>query len=134
MLMTEILFALLVAGILTAVFAGGFRRRGPWASGIWFFVVVLLAAWVGGVWARPVGPPIWGLYWVPFLWIGLLFALLLAAASPTPPPRRLQEPGGQPPGEVSAAAPTSVAVGWFLWALLIGLALGLVFYYVPVAK
>jgi len=124
MLMTELLFAVLVAGIMTVVFAGGFRRPGPWASGLWFFLVVLLAGWVAGAWATPVGPPLWGAYWVPILWFGLLIALLLAAAAP--PRERPQDAlESVQAGNRACATVATVALSWFFWALLIGLAVAI---------
>jgi hypothetical protein len=76
----DLLFALGIGLILTAVFAGLFGRSGPWASIPVFFALIFLAAWAGGVWIAPMGPVIFGVYWVPFVVFGLIFALLLAAA------------------------------------------------------
>jgi hypothetical protein len=125
MILLDLLFAAIVALLLTFVFAGACRRCGPWESALWFFVIVLLVTWVGGVWAEPVGPPLWGIYWVPFLGMGLLVALLLAAATPTPrPPERLPEAKEQPTtdtGAPSAAVTTALALSWLFWALLVAL-------------
>lgn len=127
----DLLFAVVVAIVLTAVFAGGLRRVGPWEGLLWFFLIILFAAWVGGAWMRPIGPPLWGVYWVPFLWFGLLVALLLAAATPSRPPRTREEAAEQA-GAEAAAAGTSVALGVFFWLLLIGLLLTIIIsYFVP---
>lgn len=82
MFFIDLLFALVIALLLTAVFAAGFRRRGPW--GIWwiFLLVIFLAAWAGGVWMTPFGPTLFDVYWLPFVFVGLVAALLLAAAAP----------------------------------------------------
>jgi hypothetical protein len=64
----------------TAVAVGLFGRSGPWASIPVFFALIFLAAWAGGVWIAPMGPVLFGVYWVPFVVFGLIFALLLAAA------------------------------------------------------
>jgi hypothetical protein len=49
-----------------------------------FFLLVFLEAWVGGAWAAPAGTPLWGVYWLPFAFMGFLIALILvAAASPS---------------------------------------------------
>ena len=84
----DFFFALAIAGIVTALFALLLGRRGPWASSPLFFLLIFLAAWAGGVWITPVGPSVWGLYWLPFLVVAVLFALLLAAV--TPPERTPQ--------------------------------------------
>jgi len=88
MLFWDILFAIGIALILTAIFAGLLRRRGPWASFLGFFAVVFLAAWAGGVWIRPVGPVLKGVYWLPFLLFGFVVAIILAATAPRRIPER----------------------------------------------
>ncbi len=84
MFLVHFLFAALVAVLLTAIFAAGFRIRGPWANAAAFFTILLLATWAGGIWHTPFGPPLWGVYWLPFLIVGLIFALMLAAFNLVP--------------------------------------------------
>lgn len=84
MVFPDVLFAFVIGLLFTAIFALGFNRRGPWASIPVFFLLVFLAAWVGGAWAAPAGPALWGVYWLPFAVMGLLIALILAAAAPAP--------------------------------------------------
>jgi hypothetical protein len=83
MVFAHLMLALVMALVLSAIFALGFRRTGPWASVPLFFLIIFLASWAGGIWLAPVGPPLWGTYWLPFLMVGLVFALLLAAIPPT---------------------------------------------------
>jgi hypothetical protein len=86
MMLWEILFAIGIALVMTAIFAVLFRRTGPWASYLVFFAIIFLGAWAAGVWLAPLGPHIFGVYWIPFLVFGLIFALLLAAmVGPSPP-------------------------------------------------
>jgi hypothetical protein len=73
------LFALFAALILSAIFAVGFRKAGPWENIFSHFMLIFLISWAGGVWLSPVGPPLWSAYWLPFLLVGLVVALLLAA-------------------------------------------------------
>jgi hypothetical protein len=77
----QVLCALATAAGLSAIFIAGFRKKGPWDNLLLFFAVVFLASWAGGVWFSPLGPPIGGIYWLPFLSMGLIFALLLAAVT-----------------------------------------------------
>lgn len=84
MVFPDLLFAFIIALFFTIIFSLGFGRRGPWASTPIFFLLVFLAAWVGGAWAAPIGPPLWGGYWLPFAFTGLLIALILVAAAPSP--------------------------------------------------
>jgi hypothetical protein len=82
MFVWDLLFALAVGLVLAAIFSLIFRRTGPWASFFVFFAIIALAAWAGGVWFQPVGPPVFGVFWMPFLIFGFIFAILLAAAAP----------------------------------------------------
>jgi hypothetical protein len=56
-----------------------------------FFTIVFLAAWAGGIWITPAGPAFLGIYWLSFLVIGLLFALLFEMIAGLSRPRQLPE-------------------------------------------
>jgi len=81
MFIVDFVFALAITLLFVILFAIVFRYRGPWNSMLWFFLIVLLATWAGGVWLTPVGPSIRGFYWMPFLMVGLIVVLLLVAAT-----------------------------------------------------
>lgn len=81
MVLVDFVFSLTFTLLFVVLFAILFQYRGPWNSMLWFFVVVLLATWAGGVWLTPVGPAVRGFYWMPFLMAGLIVSLLLAAAT-----------------------------------------------------
>ena len=82
MLVFDLVVALLVALLLSSILFLGFRRTGPWASFLFLFLVLFLATWAGGIWLMPFGRPFGGVYWLPFLMVGIVFALLLAAIVP----------------------------------------------------
>ena len=82
MLVFDLVVALLVALLLSSILFLGFRRTGPWASFLFLFLVLFLATWAGGIWIMPFGRPLGGVYWLPFLMVGIVFALLLAAIVP----------------------------------------------------
>jgi hypothetical protein len=82
MFLVDVLFAALIALIVSMIFVIGFGRSGPWASGLVFFLIVFLAAWALGNMATPVGPHILGIYWLPYFAVAVVVALLLAAAMP----------------------------------------------------
>ncbi|MEJ2105112.1 MAG: hypothetical protein P8X47_11120 [Ignavibacteriaceae bacterium] len=73
------MFAIIVALTLTALFYFIIRRSGLLGNVFLFFLIVFLGAWAGGLWLRPIGPPINGFYWINYLITGFLLALLLAA-------------------------------------------------------
>jgi len=83
MFFIHLIYALFFAALLTAVFFGIFRTRGPWSSLVLFLLVVFLASWAGGAWLSPFGPVLWGSSFLPFLLVGLLISLLLAAVAPS---------------------------------------------------
>lgn len=81
MFFTDLLFALLVAIVITLIFPLGFRRRGAWPGLFLFFIIIFLAAWAGGRWLAPIGPASFGVFWLSFLVVGLFVALVIAAAT-----------------------------------------------------
>lgn len=127
MIFIDLMFAFLVAILVSLLFLPAHRSvaadREAGAGGLlFFFLVVLLAAWAGGLWIAPFGPMMWGVYWLPYLVIGLLVALLLVAASE--PLRRRDQASPPPEGDVEAgagAAATAAVFGLFFWILLIAL-------------
>lgn len=134
MLLRELLFAVLSAGILTLLFGMVFRRRGARAGGLWiFFLVVLLATWAGAVWMRPIGPAVGGVHWLPAIGLGTIVALLMAAASPALARGRRKRDGDTDPEgiattgdrEADASMAAVVAVSAYLWVLILGLVLAL---------
>jgi hypothetical protein len=89
MMILEFVFALTIAFILTILFALIIPREGRRRGLFWFFWVIFLGTWAGGIWIRPVGPSLWGIKWLPFLLAGLLLTLLLGGhVTPRPPQNR----------------------------------------------
>jgi len=118
----DLLIALLIALLLTWFFSVVLGSTGPW-SGFWvFFLVVLMFSWAMALWVRPMGPALWGVYWLPYLVFGGLIALLIAAAAPAGERPRRSGPRGRgtdaATSEQIEAASTVVAVGTFVWIAL----------------
>ncbi|MES2652405.1 MAG: hypothetical protein V4663_11735 [Bacteroidota bacterium] len=119
-----ILFSLLFAAILTALFSLAFKNTGPW-SGFWMFFILLFFVSLGaGEWAAHRGPSAWGYYWAPGLLAAIIFALVLAAASPkstlsqnkkTKPDTKLEAPVEE------EMVVVSVIAGIFFWILILAL-------------
>jgi peptidoglycan/LPS O-acetylase OafA/YrhL len=91
MIFAELVFALAIALFLTIIFTLFMRRVKSKQRVLAFFSVVFLAAWAGGIWITPAGPTFLGIYWLSFLVIGLLFALLFEVITGLSRPRRLPE-------------------------------------------
>lgn len=117
MLFAYILFSVLVGVLLTAILLLGLQRQRTWREFLIFFMVIFLAAWAGGLWVKQVGPSAWGVYWVPFLFTGLIFALLLAATAPPRMPRSLPEQVEQARQEKKIER----ELGWLFWLLIAAL-------------
>lgn len=125
MIFTELFVALIIGFLLTLIFATGFRRSGAWASAMIFFILIFLATWAGGLWLVPFGPVVFGVYWLPFLMVGLIFALILAATTPIEPPHKPSDVAT----EMKEGAETRVIFDLFLWGGVILLSIAIVLGY-----
>jgi len=118
MFFSHLLFAVLVAAVLSAIFAYGFRKSGPWFNVFIFFIIVFLASWAGGIWLSPFGPSIWGAHFFSFLIVGLIFALLLTAITPRVPEESTVELV-EPQEKKREKRAVLVMLGASFWILLI---------------
>lgn len=123
------LFIDLAAALITALLVGLFfvscRRCGPWRGLGWFFMLLFLFTWAGGAWLGPHGPRVWGVYWMPYVTMALIFVLLIAAAVPPRPPRTRKEALEQAKTEAAGAQVAGMALNTFFWILVILLAAAL---------
>ena len=120
---------LVIALILTAAFAAGFRRRTPGSGIYWLFLVILLVTWAGGLWITPFGPVFRGARWLPFLVAGLVAILLIATA--TIPERRESTVELVDPKETESERKTAfIALGVFFWVLVAVLVASIVVRYI----
>lgn len=106
--------AFIIAMFLTLLFSSSFRQRGPWGGLLLFFLVIFLASWAAQLWISPVGPVIFGISWIPLVFVAVLFAIILLAAAATVP-----SPPKNQPGEITPADASFMAIGTFFWFLLI---------------
>jgi hypothetical protein len=114
MFFADFLFALVIGLLLTMVFVALFDTRGPWDIWWIFLLLVFMAAWAGGVWITPFGPTLFEVAWLPFLFVGLIFALLLAAIPPVRP-----RTYGEAVAEARAEEAAATALGVFFWVLIV---------------
>lgn len=118
MLYIEFIIALIVAVALSLIFVFGFRRKGPWTNFYIFFLVIFLATWAGGLWITPIGPSIRGIFWLPYLMVGAIFALLLAAATPSASQTSIELKTKK---QVKKEKKIETALSLFMWILIIAL-------------
>ena len=140
MFFVELIFVLVTVLLITSLFSACGVRCGPWPGVLWLFVMLFLVTWALGIWIRPIGPPLWGAYWVPYLLVAFFLAVLLAATAPAPPQPPVQPPGATPlPGsrtraevneeaaEEEAAVVTTLNV--FFWLVLLLAVIAIVVHY-----
>lgn len=116
MFFVDLLLALVIALVIGAVFVFGFRREGALPGVLIFLLVLFLLTWAGGVWITPFGPTLWGSFWLPFLLVAIIVALVLTAF---PPPDRQRSTVKLVSEEEQAAVETeATALNVFFWVLI----------------
>jgi hypothetical protein len=116
MFIADLIVALAFGFFIVWVVSLAFGTRGPWGSLLWFFLIVSLFAWAGGVWLVPFGPNWGGIGWLPIILMAIFVSLLLTAASP-----RTRHWGRRVEAQASANTNTEtrVVVDSIFWVLLI---------------
>jgi hypothetical protein len=120
-----LLVALFWALIISLVFISFSGRNWPrqdagWSGALYFFLIVWLATWGIGMWLAPTGPVLWGVPWLWFLFLAIIFSLLLAASSPPPRrPRTRAEAIVQASEEAAEDEAVAVMFGMYFWILLV---------------
>ena len=120
--MVEILIALFLAFIVMWVLIAYAGEEGDW--GAWsVFLLFFFAILAGELWLTPVGPPLVGVYWVPFLFVAIFIALFRAAA-PLPPRKKRRRNAQSSVLSMRDDMPVApVGLGVLFWLLLAGLAI-----------
>ncbi|MBD3308117.1 hypothetical protein GF339_16860 [candidate division KSB3 bacterium] len=131
MFFIEFLFVLIITLILTAVFATGFRRHTTWNILVPFFVILFLATWATGIWITPIGPMVGGVFWFPFVWVGVIYALLLTAFIP-PRDRRSSASRHEKARQAEKERRTFMVLDAFFWVLILGLLIAILSRYLVV--
>jgi hypothetical protein len=76
-------FVALIVALLVSVFFGLAMRRKLKRTGFsWFFLILFLATWAGGIWIGPFGPSFRGTSWLPFVLVAVVVGAFLAAVAP----------------------------------------------------
>ena len=134
MIFLDITMALVVAFILSAVFAATTKRGNKKTGLIWLFLIIFLATWAGGIWIRPFGPRMLGIHWLGFLLIGMIVALFLSLKMQTNNfPIGRQETLDMLENirqEKEIQKITYITLSLFFWVLLIALVFVIIVHYV----
>jgi hypothetical protein len=117
MLYVAALVSFSVAFVFTLVLALLLDRRGPGPLGgiVFFFTLLWLAVWAGGVWLSASETFLWGASWLGFLAPGLAVTLILAAVTPRRRRRLREQPSEQPERSPARLAASS----WVVMAALL---------------
>ncbi len=131
MIFIDFIFAFIIAILLSFLLVSALgwerpAREGPWAGFALLFILLFLLIWAGGVWVTPFGPAAGGVYWLPFLFIGIILALLIAALMPPHRPRTPSEAIKEAEEEKALAT----AFGIFFWILIIILIILIILNYI----
>lgn len=87
----DFITALIIAGTLSHLFAKPIKRRGKRAGFFWFFLIIFMVTWAGGVWLMPFGPQVMGIHWLPFILVGLAGAVAVSFWAERRYPRNRRE-------------------------------------------
>jgi hypothetical protein len=124
MFLLEILTALVIGAMFTLLFGALFGRRDGMPGFLLVFGLFFLFAWSGGLWLRPWGPPLWGVYWLPSIVVTLLIFLVFGSFSQRAPRSRREARE-----QVAASQAATTAVGVLFWVLLFALVISIVVAY-----
>lgn len=137
MILEPIISAIVLALLITIIFSTLFKNKnnGGWGIGL-FFLILFLVMWAGGLWLNPVAPYVWGVSWVPILFIGLIAALLLSVTERNPKKENSKTESNPPnprDGEERHVVTVSegqhrdaIAISLFFWALMAVLILAII--------
>lgn len=115
MFISDLLVAMVLGVIFAALLATAMQLRFPSMALAFLTSLLVAGVWAGGVWIGPVGPAIFAVYPFPFLFTGIVLALLFAAILSE---RRPAGPGGTPGGAGYGENPLAGSIAVFLWILL----------------
>lgn len=76
----QILTAVVLAAVLTVIVSVVFRRHRHTVDAVVLFVAIFLATRGGGLWLRPFGPGVYGVYWFSVLVVALIVSLMLTSS------------------------------------------------------
>jgi hypothetical protein len=118
MLLIDLGLALAVSLVLSWLLLRFVQEHGPWRKPWLFGMVIFLFAWAGGAWIGPGLESGWVTYWIPFVLVGLVTAVLIVAVSPRHE-LRTDEDTEQFEREEQAVLLSSAVLMWVLSATVV---------------
>ncbi|MGM0382279.1 MAG: hypothetical protein ACQEQO_02110 [Thermodesulfobacteriota bacterium] len=106
----------------------GFRGKWLWIDLLPIFIIIFLVSWAGGIWLYPVGPLLLGTHWLPFLFVGIIFSLLIGLLASSNPYESTIEVVESKNHE-DQRRQTIIALGIFFWIMVISLMVAILAYY-----
>ena len=113
--MSQILGAFILSLLISLMFAPGYRK-GSFAPLAIFFFILFMAGIASQYWITPFGPVLYGISWMPLLFIILIFTFLFAAPSPYER-RNISKTNDEKQSASAAVAAMSIYL-WLLFTIL----------------
>jgi len=110
----DFLIVLAIALLIAALFASAGTRTATALDLLAFFLLLFLATWALGGWFRPIGPPMWGTYWLSYLIAAVVIAALLVAALSLPG-NKTRPAAEETRQEAHRATAVLLGLGTFFW-------------------
>ncbi len=114
----EFVAAFILALLVSLLFAVRSRKGASLTQALVFFFILFMAGIAGQYWIIPFGPVLWGVSWMPLLFIVLIVTLLFASPSPRQHPVKETENDRSVQG--------AVVISLLLWILLLLLLIAVV--------
>ena|ERR1035437_2807489 len=108
----SIFAAFIIALLFSLFFSSGYRKGSSLVPLGMFFLILFMATLAGHYWVVPFGPILWGVAWLPLIFIGIISALLFVAPSPRTKIRAVDAKA-----EEADLAVTGISI--FIWVLFI---------------
>jgi len=124
MILIDLGIAAALAALLACLLVAPLHRRGPgpWAGFGFFFLLLFMTIWAGGIWLSPAARGARTVPWLHFLLIALFASLIVAALTPPEPSSRLPKDSSEESApERIERERLELAFTAFFWIAILGL-------------
>ena len=119
MFWVDLVVVLAITLSIAGLFGMGRRKPGAGLDVLVFFLLLFFATWAVGGWFQPLGPPLWGAYWIPYLIAAVLIGMLLCAVMEAAGSPRIPQTPADRREEAKAEEAAARAFGAFFWVFLV---------------